>query len=122
MQHAVNWYAGWSLILAAFLAGAVIGLRFAQEEFLGGYASWRRRLLRLGHIAAAALGLINVVYAISPAPSAGWRAAGASIGLAAGAVAMPAVCFLSAWHKPMRAFFFIPVCMLAAAVALIIAG
>jgi hypothetical protein len=50
----MNWYGGWALILAAFAAGAGIGLLFHREDFWGGYASWRRRLARLGHIALAA--------------------------------------------------------------------
>ena len=52
----LNWTAGWGLILAAFLVGAVIGLRTHRDEFLGGYASFRRRMVRLGHIALACWG------------------------------------------------------------------
>jgi len=111
----MNWYGGWALILAAFAAGAGIGLFFHREDFWGGYASWRRRLARLGHIALAALGMVNVVYSLSPA---GTRLAGSL--LLAGAVAMPAVCFLSAWKKGFRQLFFIPVSLLGLAVVLIL--
>ena len=52
-----NWYFGWASILSAFVTGALIGLFFYREDFLGGYMSFSRRILRLGHIAQAALGL-----------------------------------------------------------------
>jgi hypothetical protein len=123
MPHAINYLAGWWLILAAFASGAVIGLGFHREEFLGGYGSFRRRLLRLGHIALAALGMLNVLYGLSPG------SAGGGLGaflpgrlLLAGAVAMPLVCFLSAWRMPFRHLFFVPVVLLMSAVGLIIAG
>ena len=123
MPHPLNFNAGWWLILAAFLSGAVIGLGFHREEFLGGYGSFRRRLLRLGHIALAALGMLNVVYGLSPEPN-GPAAPAALPGalLLAGAVAMPLVCFLSAWRMPFRRLFFIPVTLLLAAVVLILRG
>jgi hypothetical protein len=111
----LNWYGGWTLILLAFLSGAAIGLFFHRDEFWGGYDSWRRRLARLGHIAMAALGLLNVTYSL--APPAG-RVAGSA--LLAGAITMPIVCFLSAWKKPLRHLFFIPVTLLLLAVVLIL--
>jgi len=115
MAGRINWFGGWSLILLAFASGAGIGLFFHRDDFWGGYDSWRRRLARLGHIAMAALGILNVVYSLAPA------AAVAGDCLLAGAIAMPAVCFLSAWRKPLRALFFIPVTLLIAAVILILA-
>lgn len=107
----MNWYGGWGLILFAFVTGAGIGLFFHKDEFWGGYDSWRRRLGRLGHIAMAALGLMNVVYSLAPA-----RSPLAGPLLLAGSVAMPLVCFLSAWRKPLRRLFFIPVTLLVLAV------
>ena len=100
MGHLVNWYAGWGLILAAFATGAVIGLGFSREEFMGGYTSWQRRLVRLGHIALAALGILNMVYGLSPRPAAGsWQALAASACLIIGGIAMPAVCQKLAWFR-----------------------
>lgn len=108
--HPLNWQAGWLMVIAAFVSGAAIGLGFHREEFLGGYHSFRRRLLRLGHIALAALGMINVIFALSPWPSAGhWTTRAASLCFVAGGVTMPAVCFLSAWRAPFRHFFALPV-------------
>lgn len=109
------------MILAAFASGAIIGLGFHREEFLGGYGSFRRRLLRLGHIALAALGMLNVVYGLSPRPGGGGTlAAVPGALLLAGAIAMPLVCFLTAWRAPFRHAFIIPVVLLMAAVIMII--
>ena len=122
MTHVANWYAGWSMILGAFVVGAVLGLFFAREDFLGGYGSWSRRLLRLGHIALAALGLFNLVFAMAPLPAPGWQATGTSFGLMIGGAAMPAICFLSAWRPGWRALFFIPVTALIGATICALAG
>ena len=121
MHHALNFAAGWWLILGAFGTGAIIGLGFHREEFLGGYNSLRRRLTRLGHIALAALGGLNVLYGLSPVPSRPGPAANWTGWLfLAGAVAMPAVCFLSAWRVGFRHLFFVPVTLLLGAVALVL--
>ena len=104
----INWYFGWSMILSAFVTGAIIGLFFHRDDFLGGYASFSRRILRLGHIALAALGMVNILFGLTPMdPS--WRATVASIGFIVGGLSMPMVCFLSSWRAGFRHLFFIPV-------------
>lgn len=106
----MNWYFGWSLILTAFVSGAILGLFFHRDDFLGGYASFRRRILRLGHIALAALGMMNVLYGLSPmAAEPSPETQIASLGFIVGGVTMPAVCFLTAWRVGFRHLFFIPV-------------
>lgn len=121
MTHSLNFIAGWWLIMTAFASGAVIGLGFHREEFLGGYASFRRRLVRLGHIALAALGMLNVVYGIAPVhAAAGFPASLPGLLFLGGAISMPLVCFLAAWRAPFRHLFFIPVAQLLAAVALVL--
>ncbi len=55
----------WILILLGMVSGAVLGWRFQEEGFLGGYTSRRRRLLRLGHISFFGLGAINLFFAQS---------------------------------------------------------
>jgi hypothetical protein len=49
-------------VLLAFATGAGLGLFFHRDDFLGGYNSFRRRIVRLGHIALAALGMLNVIF------------------------------------------------------------
>jgi hypothetical protein len=121
--HSLNWYAGWLLVLAAFVTGATLGLFFHRDDFWGGYDSFRRRIVRLGHIALAALGMMNVLYSLSPwPPPETWRADAASIAFIVGGVGMPAVCFLSGWRKEMRHLFFVPVTSLILAVAWTLQG
>ena len=118
ITHPFNWNLGWCLILAGFLSGAGIGLRFHRENFLGGYASFPRRMLRLGHIALVALGLLNVVVSITPIT--GSASAVAAATFAAGAVLMPSLCFLTAWRSGFRRLFFIPVVALVVGAALML--
>ena len=122
--HMLNWYAGWCLILAAFITGAAVGLRFHRDDFWGGYASFRRRIVRLGHVALASLGMLNVIVALAASALAlhGPLHRGASICFVVGGATMPAVCFLTGWREPLRRLFIIPVAALVAAVALTLAG
>ena len=122
-DQALNWQFGWSLILAGFLSGAVIGLGFHREGFLGGYGAFRRRLLRLGHIALVALGVLNLLFSFSPLPSLDPRAVWlASQALIFGSLTMPLVCFLAAWRAEFRFFFCVPVLSLSLAIILTICG
>jgi hypothetical protein len=119
----INWYFGWTSILLAFVTGAIIGLFFYQEDFLGGYDSFRRRILRLGHIAQAALGMMNVVAGNSQIATGADFNMIAQWGLIVGGISMPVVCFLSAWKPGFRHLFFIPVVsLIAAAVEILKAG
>lgn len=119
----INWYFGWISILLAFISGAVIGLFFYRDDFLGGYTSFRRRILRLGHIAQAALGLMNVVAGNGQISTGVDYSLLAQWSLVLGGFSMPAVCFLSAWRPGYRRLFFIPVTFLIiAAVEILIAG
>ncbi len=120
--HPLNWYAGWILILTAFISGAGIGRFFHREDFWGGYTSFRRRLVRLGHIALAALGMLNVLFSVAtPAgPSTSLRVA--SLLLLIGAVSMGSICFLTGWRESFRRLFFIPVTSLLLAVVLVLLG
>lgn len=110
MAYTVNLFAGWSGFLAGALTGAALGLFFYREDWLGGYQSFSRRILRLGHIACFGLGLINILFALTAAtlPPSRWLHLG-SIALVIGLIAMPSVCFLSAWRHGFRRLFFIPV-------------
>lgn len=103
--------AGWVGMLGGVVSGAALGLFFHREDWMGGYGSFRRRMARLGHISFFGLGFLNLLFALThqlaglPAP---WARAAAA-GLLVGAVAMPTCCFLSAWRKPFRHLFAIPV-------------
>jgi hypothetical protein len=119
---ALHWYAGWSLVLAGFLAGSGLGLFFHRDDFLGGYGSFRRRLVRLGHIALIALGLVNVVFALAVEHVTAGLLPFASPALLLGSVSMPVTCFLTAWRPGWRYAFAIPVLALVTAVVLLLIG
>ncbi len=111
-------------MLAGVLSGAAVGLFFHQEGWMGGYNSYRRRLTRLGHISFFGLAFVNLFFAATAGqlhlsraylPVASW-------GLIVGAITMPAVCFLSAWRKPMRHLFPIPVVSVTAGILAILIG
>lgn len=114
----VNLHAGWIAIFVGLLFGAVVGMFFHREDWLGGYASWKRRMLRLGHIALLGTGLLNVAFALSvivlkitPEPRV------ASVLFLIGAATMPTVCVFSAFWPATRRVFFVPVLSLLAAIA-----
>jgi hypothetical protein len=111
-------YVGWIAILAGLLTGTGLGLGFHDAEWLGGYQSWRRRLLRLTHISMVGTGLLNLAVSASAAQldPAGVPPV-SSLALIVGTIAMPGVCALSAWKQPFRHLFFIPVLSLVLAVA-----
>ena len=105
----LNLYTAWTCFLLGALAGAVPGLFFQGEQWLGGYGSWRRRLIRLGHISFFGIGALNLAFWVT------CRLLGHESGLAlpsvllvVGAITMPLVCYLSAWKSFFRHIFFIP--------------
>ena len=106
----LNIIVAWAAFLVGVVAGAISGLKFHSDTFLGGYDSWSRRLVRLAHISFFGLGLLNLVFALTARSlniTTGLTAA--SIMLVIGAVTMPSVCYLAAFRKPFRHLFFIPV-------------
>ncbi len=114
----MNLLVGWLAVLAGLLSGAVIGMFFHGEAWLGGYGSWRRRMVRLTHISLVGTGLLNVAFALSSRALAGPGAPlVASVLFVAGALAMPVVCALAAWRPAFRHVFFVPVACLIVATA-----
>ncbi|HZS00430.1 MAG TPA: hypothetical protein VFE37_17075 [Chloroflexota bacterium] len=110
MDPGLNLFAGWCGILLGVLFGAGLGLRFHEEHWLGGYASWPRRMLRLAHISFFGLGFLNVAFALTA------RGLGLQQDLAwpvalllVGAVTMPPVCCLAAVRPGWRQLFVVPV-------------
>ena len=120
----INFYACWIGIFFGFIAGAVLGLFFHNENWMGGYSSWRRRMARLGHISFFGIAFINLTYSLSitvfnmkvPTPYPSYL-------FIAGAITMPLICFLAAYKKFYRHLFFIPVlCLVAGALIFFTTG
>lgn len=109
---------GWLGMLAGAITGAGCGLFFHREDWLGGYGSYRRRLLRLGHISCFGVGFLNVLFALTQVAVQlhDSSATAAFLGFALAMVTMPACCFLSAWKQSFRHLFPIPVIALTAGV------
>jgi hypothetical protein len=105
----MNLLLGWIWITGGFLSGAILGLFFYDPDWLGGYGSWRRRMVRLGHISFIGTGLLNLAFVftivsletVAP-PIASWL-------FVVGALSMPLICFLSAWRDWLRHLFPLPV-------------
>lgn len=110
LDATLNILAAWLGIGAGVMAGVVMGLWFERDGWLGGYGSWARRLIRLGHVSFFGIALLNLSYAMTvmhlewadyhPVPS---------LALVAAALLMPAVCFAAAFVKPARHLFALPV-------------
>lgn len=103
----------WIWVFCGLISGTGIGLFFYRPDWLGGYDSWARRMVRLGHISFLGTGLLNLGYGlsivgleVSPRPQL------ASVAFILGAVTMPIICFLSAWDARCRHLFFVPVASL----------
>ena len=115
---------GWVSILLAIAMGLWMGIKFQDEEWLGGYSAMRRRMVRLAHIALVALGMINIEFGrgvgeltLSPR-----LLRCASFAFIVAGVSMPACCLLI--FKNVRRFelFALPVGSLAIALLLTIGG
>lgn len=115
----INIQVAWAGLLLGCLAGVVPGLFFHNANWLGGYTSWQRRMIRLAHIAFFGIGFINLSFALT-ARTLGLYAGlqNTSVLLITGAITMPAVCYLSAWKPVFRNLFFIPAMSVTFGVAL----
>jgi hypothetical protein len=124
MAGNLNLLAGWIGVLGGVVSGAIIGLFFHREDWVGGYGSFPRRLLRLGHISFFGIGFLNFALALTFAAVSLSPANGqvASYAMVAGAVTMPVLCFLTAWRKAFRHLFFIPVLSILVSALAVIAG
>ncbi|HSB68102.1 MAG TPA: hypothetical protein VLT62_02035 [Candidatus Methylomirabilis sp.] len=122
MGTTINLYAAWVGIFLGFIAGALPGLFFHKPDWLGGYASWARRMVRLAHISFFGLAFINLAFALS-APRMGLPDVDLILSsrlLVLGAASMPAVCYLAALWQPFRHLFFLPVGSLVLGVGLLL--
>jgi hypothetical protein len=99
-----------------------MGLFFLKPNWMGGYGSQPRRLVRLGHISFFGIGLLNLFYALSLTPLEVPLTAGrwGSLSFALALVAMPTCCVLTAWRQSMRHLFPVPVLSAGAGIAIIL--
>jgi hypothetical protein len=121
-MQAVNLHFAWAWMLAGMVLGAGVGLFFHRADWLGGFGSWRRRMVRLAHIAFLGTGLLNLGFALSVGELTAGHGGDVMIGTASvlfilGAATMPAVCLLAAWRQPFRHLFFVPALSLIIATA-----
>jgi hypothetical protein len=114
--------AAWIGVFLGVLTGAVFGLAFHRENWLGGYNSWTRRMLRLGHISFFGLALLNFMFSITAGLETlhGTLIRMGSVLFLVGAVTMPITCFLSAWKKSFKTLFPVPVASICGALVCII--
>jgi hypothetical protein len=117
-MHDCNVLTGWVGMILGALLGMAFGLRAESRDWAGGYGSFQRQSLRLAHIAAFALGIINVLYgsstrALDLLPP--WAVVAGSVAMMAGGLLMPAVCLAVAWRRSLKLLFPLPAsCVLTA--------
>lgn len=117
----INIQVAWIGLLLGCISGAIPGLFFYNSEWLGGYTSWQRRMIRLAHIAFFGLGFINLLFALTTKTlSLDTGLQNTSILLIVGAFTMPTVCYLSAWKPVFRNLFFIPALSVSIGIALFV--
>jgi hypothetical protein len=114
----LNLFLAWLWILLGFVSGMLLGLFFHHEKWLGGYASFKRRLYRLAHISFFGLGFVNFIFALTMKS---FSATGPLVEIASwsfilGALTMPLCCVVMAHFPKAHMIFAVPV------VSLIIGG
>jgi len=117
----LNIIAAWVGMLLGCIAGAVQGLFFHKQDWLGGYGSWRRRITRLGHISFFGLGFINLAFALTVKTldiEGGTEIS--SYLLVLGLITMPLFCYFSALREIFRQLFFIPTASVLIAIILLL--
>lgn len=106
----LNLVFAWIWILAGFLSGMIMGLKFHDENWLGGYSSFKRRMHRLAHISFFGLGAVNLLFYFSvKGLPLGVLGTVASLAFIVGGLSMPVCCWLMAWSKRFQASFALPV-------------
>jgi len=99
--------------------GAVQGLFFDREDWLGGYTSWPRRMVRLGHISFFGIAFINFAFTFTALAYREGRSSPLAPAHRRG-VGMPLVCYLSARDRRFRHLFPIPAACIIIAVAIVL--
>ena len=111
-------------MLLGFLSGLGLGLGFHRENWLGGYASLKRRLYRLAHISLFALGAVNLLFYLTAdhLHARGFLWTVASLSFIAGSILMPICCVVMAHWSGLRLIFGLPVISLLVAAIATLAG
>jgi len=105
----VNLYAAWIGMLFGGIMGAIQGLFFHKEQWLGGYGSWNRRMTRLGHISLFGIAFINIAFVFTVnVLEITQDVSIPSTLFIIGTIGMPLICYFSALKKEVRHLFFIP--------------
>ncbi|MDD5141172.1 MAG: hypothetical protein PHY43_13035 [Verrucomicrobiales bacterium] len=114
----INLLLAWLWILLGFVSGMALGMFFHGESWLGGYASFKRRMYRLGHISFFGLGAVNLLFCLTVQIFllAGPLVHFASLAFITGAIAMPVCCVAMAHFPKAHLIFAVPV------ISLIIGG
>ena len=120
MKSNPNLILAWLWILLGFTSGMVLGMFFHGENWLGGYASFKRRMYRLGHISFFGLGAVNLLFCLTVQnfSLAGPQIHSASLAFIVGAIAMPVCCVVMAHFPKAHLIFAVPVISLIAGAAL----
>src|ERR1035437_3820287 len=116
MKSNPNLILAWLWLLLGFVSGMVLGLFFRGENWLGGYASFKRRIYRLRHISFFGLGAVNLLFCLTVQNFSltGARIHCASLAFIVGAVAMPVCCVVMAHFPKAHLVFSVPVVSLIA--------
>lgn len=114
---------GWTSIAAGIGVGMMLGLwsfdgPLEVPQILGAYGDTARRMVRLGHIAMVALGMLNVVWALDRGSPEERRDQGIGCAgrlLILGCSTLPLVLFAAAAFRPLKYLLPLPAgCVLAA--------
>ena len=116
MKSNPNLILAWLWILLGFTSGMALGMFFHGENWLGGYASFKRRMYRLGHISFFGLGAVNLLFCLTVQnfSLAGPLVHFASLAFIVGAIAMPVCCVVMAHFPKAHLIFAVPVVSLIA--------
>ena len=107
----INLLLAWLWILLGFVSGMVLGMFFRGENWLGGYASFKRRMYRLGHISFFGLGVLNLMFCftVQHFMLTGSMIHFASLAFVIGAITMPVCCSIMASFPKATMIFSVPV-------------
>lgn len=113
----LNLWFGWLWILLGFISGTALGIFFADEKWLGGYGSFKRRMYRLGHISFFGLGTVNLLFwgTMRFLPAMGHLTQVASTAFIIGGATMPICCLAVAHFPKTHGLFAVPVVALISA-------